>query len=76
MNNNNVPVRFKVNKEKFPETYSDEVNPDLIKAYQSSLEAFLSNLQIIRNKIDLGYNDRKQNNEILQYLPNIYFAYI
>ena len=41
-----------------------------------SLEAFLSNLKIIRNKIDLGHNEKSVNIMILNKLPNIFIAYI
>ena len=41
-----------------------------------SLEAFLSNLKIIRNKIDLGHNKKSVNIMILNKLPNIFIAYI
>jgi len=41
-----------------------------------SLEAFLSNLKIIRNKIDFGHNEKSVNIQILQKLPNIFLAFI
>ena len=46
----------------------------MLAKYQ--LEAFFSVLSIIKNRIDLGYNDLDTNKLIFHKMPNIFLAYI
>ncbi len=73
-----MPLRFNLQQLcPLPEDGSSETTAAISAAIAAeALEAFLSNLSLVRDKIDFGHNNIEMNRSLLRHLPNIFFAYI
>ncbi|EGR30317.1 hypothetical protein IMG5_135140 [Ichthyophthirius multifiliis] len=73
-NTEEIPQRLNIDYFLNQKKISDSFTLPQLSEYM--MDIFLSMLKIIKFRIDLGYNTQQQNNQILQKIPNLFFAYI
>ncbi|EGR33284.1 hypothetical protein IMG5_057070 [Ichthyophthirius multifiliis] len=73
---NEIPQQLNIKLHMDMKNKNPNINIDIEKFSLYLLDVILSSLNVVKNRIDLGFNDLASNRRIIKYLPNIFVGYI